>query len=122
MMRGETLSKMGNKYDKSDIDEKKIEDFEQFKLGKEISRIMSENDDSLNEDADNIEDDVDKRVFQIKNGTIYKLRLTSWEKLDDFRRSDLNKCRSDSNWYITGNDENDFLPLNAPKVIKITLR
>lgn len=73
-------------------------------------------------DFDNIEDDVDKRVFQIKNGSIYKLRLTSWEKLDDFRRSDLNKCRSDSNWYITGNDENEFLPLNAPKVIKISLR
>lgn len=60
---------MGNKYDKSDIDEKKIEDFEQFKLGKEISRIMNENDDSLNkdslnEDADNIEDDVEEESLE----------------------------------------------------------
>lgn len=54
---------MGNKYDKSDIDEKKIEDFEQFKLGKEISRIMNENDDSLNEDSLN-EDDVEEESLE----------------------------------------------------------
>jgi len=73
---------MGNKYDKSDIDEKKIEDFEQFKLGKEISRIMSENDDSLNEDPDNIDEDIVEDIEEnVEDEVLEKTR--QFPKIED---------------------------------------
>lgn len=72
-------------------------------------------------DYENLRNEIPERIFPAQTRFLFKMVLTSWKKMEGIRRSDLNRCRSDENWFIAGNDENEFLPSGSPKVIKISL-
>lgn len=72
-------------------------------------------------DYENLRNEIPEHYFPAQTRSLFKIGLNSWKKIEGIRRSDLNKCRSDEDWFVVGNDENEFLPSGSPKVIKISL-